>query len=244
MITTEASRQAEHPTFYDPHLAMLARVSGRTLLIVFLVAVAASALPFYPRSLEWSIQFSNRIVEFTSFAFVGVAFLRIASFLVPIPDPIEEPVKAMQLARQRDTAIRLCRLGMLSLLLLSLWQGVILFRGLNLIDQERLSLSQQLSQSISRTEQSIRQAPAGVVEKELQRLQTAQLKTFTQGVSDTEQQRQALLKTLQAEKKQISLNVSKQTGNKLFDVVISTVRRVAFCVAFIVGFQAMGKRLY
>jgi hypothetical protein len=233
------------PAHIDPHLAMLARVSGRTLLIIFLVVVTSSAVPFYPRSFEWGNQFSNRIVETTSFAFVGVAFLRFASVLVPSPDPIEEPRQAMQLARQRDGAIRLCRLGIISLLLLSFWQVVLLLQGVSRIDQQRTSLSKQLGQRISQTEQSIRQAPAGVVEQEWQRFQAAQPQGVApQGISGTEQQRQALIKTLEAEQKQIGLNVSKQVGETLFGVVITTLRRLALCMAFILGFQAMSRRLY
>lgn len=232
------------PAHIDPHLAMLARVSGRTLLVIFLVAVAFALVPFNPLSLDWGTQFSNRIVESLSFAFVGIAFLRFASFLVPSPDPIEEPKKARQLARQRDSAIRLCRLGINALLLLCLWQGVLFLQGLSRIDQERTALSNQLSQRITQTEESIRQAPAGVLEQEWQRFRAAQPQARSQGMSGPEQQRQALLKALDEEQKQISQNVSRQSGQKVFGVLVTTARRLGFCLVFILGFRALSKRLY
>ena len=63
-MTTPGNRASgSAPAYIDPHLAMLVRVSGRTLLLIFLVAVAAAIVPFNPRSLDWGIQFSNRIVQ-------------------------------------------------------------------------------------------------------------------------------------------------------------------------------------
>ena len=244
MTSPGNSASGSAPAYIDPHLAMLVRVSGRTLLLIFLLAVAAAVVPFYPRSLDWGTQFSNRIVESLSFAFVGIAFLRFASFLVPSPDPIEEPEQAMRLARQRDSAIRLCRLGINALLLLSLWQGVLFLQSLSRIDQERTALSNNLSQRITQTEQSIRQAPAGLVEQEWQRLRAAQPPARSQGISGPEQQREALLKALDEEQKQISQNVSRQSGQKLFGVLITTARRLGFCLVFILGFRALSKRLY
>jgi len=232
------------PAYIDPHLAMLARVSGRTLLWIFLLSVAATIVPFNPRSLDWGTNLSNRIVEALSFAFVGIAFLRFACFLVPSPDPIEEPEQAIQLAVQRDSAIRLCRLGIYALLLLSIWQGVMFMQSLNGIDQERTALASQLSQHITQTEQSIRQAPADQVAREWQQLKAEQPQARSQGISGPEQQRQALLKAFDDEQKQFRQNMTKEANQKLFSVVITTVRRLAFCLLFILGFQALSRRLY
>jgi hypothetical protein len=121
---------------------------------------------------------------------------------------------------------------------------VLFLQSLSRIDQERTALSNNLSQRITQTEQSIRQAPVGLVEQEWQRFRAAQPPARSQGISGPEQQREALLKALDEEQKQISQNVSRQSGQKLFGVVITTARRLGFCLVFILGFRALSKRLY
>lgn len=228
----------------DPHLAMVARVSGRTLLGVFLVVVITSMVPFTPRSLDWGVQFSSRIIEFTSFAFVGVAFLRLASFLGSSPDAAENPVEAMQLARQRDGAQRLCRLGVISLVLLTVWQVLLFFGTLSILDQQNATLSTQLSRRLNQVEQSMRQAPAAAVQQQWQSLLAGKTPGLNPAISDPEQQRKALLEVLGREQKQTNLNLLKQKGEKRFSLVITTIRRLALTIAFIVGFQALGRRLH
>jgi len=227
----------------DPHLAMLARVSGRTLLSVFLVVVVTSVVPFAPRSLDWGVQFSTRVIEFTSFAFVGVAFLRFASFLSGSPDPAEDPEGAMQLARQRSGALRLCQLGVISLVLLSIWQVVLFFGTLSLLDQQNAALSAQLGQRLSQVEQSLQQAPEAVVQQQWQRLVAAKAPGLNPALSDPQQQRKALQEALGREEKQANLNVIKQGGEKRFNLVVTTIRRLALSVAFSAGFHALSRRI-
>lgn len=226
----------------DPHLPMLVRVTGRTMLIVFVVVVLTSMLPLSPRSPVWGVQLSTRIIEVTSFAMVGVACLRFASFLEPIPDYAIAPQKAMQVARRRDGALRFCRLGVISLALLALWQVVLLFSNLAIVDRENAALSGQLRGRIGEAEKLVSEAPGSMVQQQWQQLTAAKAPGFSPAISAPEQQRQALLSKLRADQKKVDLDLIRKTGQARFDLLLSTFRRLALCAAFIIGFFALGRR--
>jgi len=154
---------------------LLARACGRTLLLAFLVLVITAAVPFQPRSLAWASQLSGRIVDTASFPLLGVALLRLASLLQPEPDPLSEPTEAMALALERDGALRLCRLGVISLGLLAVWQIPLLFGSFTTMDQQGVARSSELNQRIGQGEQTIRKAPPAEIQREWQRLRAGRL---------------------------------------------------------------------
>jgi hypothetical protein len=231
------------PALFDPHLPMLVRVTGRTMLVVFAVVVLTSLLPLSPRSPAWGVGVSTRIIEVTSFALVGVACLRVASFLEPLPDYDLAPDKAMQVLRRRNGALRFCHLGVISLALLALWQVVLLLTNTSRIEQELAALSSQVSTRIAQTEQQISQASAAAVQQQWQQLTAARTPGISPAISAPEQQRQALLNKLKADQKQADRNLSQRGNQERFSLVISTLRRLALCVAFILGFHALGRRI-
>jgi hypothetical protein len=94
---------------------LVVRACGRTFILAFRLLVIVAVLPFQPRSLPWATQISSRIIDTASFALLGVALLRLTSFLQSKPDPLTDRRAALALARQRDGALRLCRLGVISL---------------------------------------------------------------------------------------------------------------------------------
>ena len=179
----------------------------------------------------------------TSFALVGVACLRVASFLEPLPDYDLAPDKAMQVLRRRNGALRFCHLGVISLALLALWQVVLLLTNTSRIEQELAALSSQVSTRIAQTEQQISQASAAAVQQQWQQLTAARTPGISPAISAPEQQRQALLNKLKADQKQADRNLSQQGNQERFSLVISTLRRLALCVAFILGFHALGRRI-
>jgi hypothetical protein len=154
---------------------LLARACGRTLLLAFLVLVITAAVPFQPRSLTWASQLSGRIVDTASFPLLGVALLQLATLLQPEPDPLSEPTEAMALALERDGALRLCRLGVISLGLLAVWQIPLLFGSFTTMDQQGVARSSELNQRIGQGEQTIRKAPPAEIQREWQRLRAGRL---------------------------------------------------------------------
>jgi len=163
------------PAALNPRVPLLARACGRTLLLAFLVLVITAAVPFQPRSLTWASQLSGRIVDTASFPLLGVALLQLATLLQPEPDPLSEPREAMALSRQRNGALRLCRLGVISLGLLAVWQIPLLFGSFTTMDQQGVARSSELNQRIGQGEQTIRKAPPAEIQREWQRLRAGRL---------------------------------------------------------------------
>ena len=198
----------------SPQLPMLARACGRTLMLAFLVLVAAAALPLQPRSLVWATQISSRIIDTASFPLLGVGLLRLASFLQPEPDPLSDPKEAMALARQRDGALRLCRLGVFSLFLLAAWQIPLLIGSFTSLDQQNVIRAGELNQRISQGEQSIRQAPPTQIQSEWQRLRAAGAPGITAEIRDPEQQRRILLAQLEREQQQLGRTLGSRATTR------------------------------
>jgi len=204
----------------NPQVPLVVRACGRTLIIAFLVLVIVAVLPFQPRSLAWASQISSRIIDTASFALLGVALLRLASFLLPEPDPLSEPRQAMALARQRDGALRLCRLGAISLSLLAIWQIPLLLGSITSLEQQNLARSNQLKQQLSQGEQTIREAPPAVIQREWQRL----------------------LEQLEQQQQQLGRTISNQDGQGRFALMRNILRNLALCAVYIGGFLAIGRR--
>lgn len=230
------------PAALNPRVPLLARACGRTLLLAFLVLVITAAVPFQPRSLTWASQLSGRIVDTASFPLLGVALLQLATLLQPEPDPLSEPREAMALARQRNGALRLCRLGVISLGLLAVWQIPLLFGSFTTMDQQGVARSSELNQRIGQGEQTIRQAPPAEIQREWQRLRAAGAPGISADIRDPEQQRQLLLEQLERQQQQLGRAIGDQEGQRRFVVVRNSLRIFALCGIYIAGFQAMGRR--
>ena len=227
----------------NPQVPLVVRACGRTLIFAFLVLVIAAVLPLQPRSLAWATQISSRIIDTASFALLGVALLRLASFLQPEPDPRNEPREAMALARQRDGALRLCRLGAICLGLLAILQIPLLLGSITSLDEQNLAQSNQLKQQLSQAEETIREAPPAVIQREWQRLGAARAPGLSQEIRDPEQQRQLLLEQLEQQQQQLSRTIGNQNGQGRFALVRNILRNLALCAVYIAGFQTMGRRL-
>jgi hypothetical protein len=230
------------PLVLNPQVPRVVRACGRTLMLAFLVLVIAAALPLQPRSLAWATQFSSRIIDTASFPLLGVALLRLASVLQPEPDPFSEPREARALVRQRNGALRLCRLGAISLLLLALWQVPLLIGSVTSLDQQNALRARELNQRISQGEQSIRQAPPAENQREWQRLSAAGAPGISAEISDPQLQRQILLAQLEQEQKQLGNPIGIQDGQSRFVVLRNGLRNLALCAVYIAGFLAMGRQ--
>jgi len=226
----------------DPKVAVLARVCGRTLFLAFVVVILAATLPFQPISLAWGTQFSSFVVDAASLPLLGVGLLRLATLLQPEPDPQSERKEALTLAKQKDAALLLCRLGMISLALLAVWQIPLMFGSIATLEQQNQLRSGQLNQRISQGEETIRRAPAAVIDREWQRLNAAGAPGITPNIRDPEQQRQVLLKQLQRQQQQLGRTIGTRDLQGRFLVVRNSLRNMALSGVYIASFLAIGKR--
>lgn len=105
-------------------------------------------------------QLSSRILDGAFFPLVGVTLLRYGSLAEPTPEPRSERREAMQVARRRDNAVRLCRLGVISLSLLAVWQFALFMGSLATLDQRSNSQSVEVAQSPRQAERSMMLQPS------------------------------------------------------------------------------------
>lgn len=217
-----------------PRLPLLARTTGLTLMVVFGLIVIASALPITPRSIPWAGLVSNRIIDATSLALVGVALLRFATLLEPQPEPKAGRQQALSWARRRDQALGLARLGMVGLALLAIGQIPLFMVSVNALDRESNARSAQLSQGLAQAEQLVRRAPADQLQQQWQQQNPA----AAPQLFNAQTQRQALLKQIQGQQRQAGITIKKRTDELRFQLVRDIVRNVliglTYCAAFLV----------
>lgn len=131
-------------------------------------------------------QISNRILDAGVLPLLGVTLLRTACFLESGVDSRRDPVAAKRLLRQRESARRLIRIGIGSLLLLAIWQLPLFIGSLNLIDQQRMFESRQLSDKLTTAEQALRQASQAMVDETWKQFVVAGLSSSRQIIRDRE----------------------------------------------------------
>jgi hypothetical protein len=230
------------PPVLDPKVAVLARACGRTLFLAFVVVILAASLPFKPLSLAWGTQFSTFLVDVAFLPLLGVGLLRLATLVQPQPDLKSERKEALAIAKQKDAALLLCRSGIISLALLAVWQIPLMFGTIATLEQQNQLRSGQLNQRISQGEEMIRRAPAALIEREWQRLNTAGAPGITPDIRDPEQRRQVLLKQLESRQQQLGRTIGTRDIQGRFLIVKNSLRNLALCGVYIAGFLAMSKR--
>ena len=157
-------------------------------------------------------------------------------------DPLTDRRDALALARQRDGALRLYRLGLISLALQAAWQIPLLLGSITSLEQQKLARSNQLKQQLIQGEQTIREAPPRVIQWEWQRLSATGTPGLSQDIRDPEQQRQPLLEQLEQQQQQLGRTISNQDGQGRFALVHNILRNLALSAVYIAGFQTMGRR--
>lgn len=220
----------------NPLLPMLARVCGRTLLLGFVLNLFFVMVPLNLGSAVWGAEFSSRIVDSASIALVGVALLCCAAFVQLMPDPELEPLAARNLARQRGFALRLCRLGMVSLVLLALWQLPLLLGSTGLLNQRSVTEAARLSPVVERVERSIREAPPAAIEQRWQQLRAADAPGLQGAGGSTEQKRRAMLAAIAAREQQLEGSISSRGNQVRVSMVRDALRRIGLCLIYAGGF--------
>lgn len=228
----------------DPHLQNFARVCGSTLLAIFVVSVVGAALPLNLGSPEWGTQLSNRIIDNGPLALIGVGLLRAAGFLLPDPepDPELEPAKAEQLARSRNKTVLLTEAGVISLALLALWHLPLFIGSLSLVEIQNSDQITQIEARYEQTEAALRAATPAQLNTEWQRLRNSGVPNLSAAAAP-EQQRKALLKRLEGQRKQATRTVVENKNLSTFSLLRNAIRSLVICILYIGAFFALGRRL-
>lgn len=230
----------------DPRLAMLLWVCGKTLILVFVIIVMTTMLPLRQPSVEWGTQLSSRIIDAAFLPLIGVALLRVGSLLQPWPDASADPAIAVRHARRRHSALQFTRRGALSLSLLAVWHVPLFLGSVTLIDQRNAAETLALSHRLQRDELTIRQASAAEIQRRWQELshsEDGQLPTdIRPGISNPEEQREALISQIQTQQLESSRNASRRGNEARSALVHNALRNLILCLAYVAGFLALGRR--
>lgn len=227
----------------SPQLPSIAQLCGRSLIFVFLVTLIAGFFPINIQSPIWGSQLSNLILDGGVLPLLGVALLRVASSLQFAGDSKGDREASLRLSKRRQAVLRLSRIGVISMVLLAIWQ-VILFGGnIDQVDQQRTARSQQLSQRLTAAEQSLREAPQSAVDQAWQRLNAAGVAELPGASTNQKGQREALLERIRAEQQKASAAVSQQGAQARFTLMRNLARNLLLCAIYITAFRGLGKGL-
>lgn len=225
-------------------LPELARVCGRTLLLVFVVSMFFAMFPLNLGSPLWGSQLSSRIIDSASIALVGVTLLSGAAVLEQNPEDSDRaPRRGARISHQRASVMRLCRLGVIALALLAVWQLPLLLSNTIQINQRNLSQSARISPAMAKADQFLRQASAAELERPWQRFIASGAPGLKQPVSGTEQKREVLLAAIKADQRQLERTMNIQVDKARLAVVRDSLRRIALCVIYGGGFFALRRSL-
>lgn len=233
---TFMSSASPTPPVLEPTVARLARLCGRTLLIAFGIIILGAALPLQAASSTWGTQFSSIIVDSAFLALLGVAMLGLAT-----PPPKEQDYRSKRrnsnwLIKPKDGILLLCRAGVVGLVLLAVWQIPLMMGSIAAFERQIQARAGQLNERISQGEQTIRRAPAALIQREWQRLAAARAPGISPEINDPEKQRQLLLKQVERQQQQLDRTIGSRDGQGRFLVMRNSLRIMALCAAYITGF--------
>ena len=118
----------------------------------------------------WGSQLSSRIIASASIALVGVTLISSAAVIEQNPEDSDRaPRRGARISHQRAFVMRLCRLGVIALVLLAVWQLPLLLSNTTQINQRNLSQSVRISPAMAKADQFLRQASVAELERPWQR---------------------------------------------------------------------------
>jgi hypothetical protein len=240
----------------------LVRRCGLVLFAVFLLTVATALLPLRLQSIDWGLRLAQSIVNSASLALVGVGLLRYAAFLeLQFPaesksDPqapygtsgkqhISDGRKKSQARTKKSKTNfgirRLALAGAIGLLLLSAWQYVLFFRGLDSIAAQALSVSTSSDKQVKNIELVIAKAPDLRVDAEWKRLQSSLSPPSTATALDTAAKRKQLLAELQNYSQQSTKALQQQSAGARWNLGLEVLRTSLMATIYAWGFYGLYK---
>lgn len=224
-------------------LPKLARVCGLTLLLVFVISVFFAVFPLNLRSPLWGSQLSSRIIDSASIALVGVTLLGGAAVIEKNSEDSARDPRRARSTRQCASVMRLCRIGVISLVLLAIWQLALLLGNTIQINQSNLSRSGRIAPALAKAEQFLRQASAAELDRPWQQFIASGAPGLKQPVNGVEQKREVLLATIKSNQRQVERTLKSQADQARLAVVRDSIRRLALCLIYGSGFFLLGRSL-
>lgn len=239
----------------------IVRRCGRVLLAVFLLTVATALFPLRLQSIDWGLRLTQSIINSASLALVGVGLLRYAAFLEsqasaePKPDP-QTPynslgnqetsgrIKSQERTKRRKTEFGIRRLalaGTIGLLLLSAWQLINFFRGLDSISTQSLSAVTRSDKQVQNIELNIQNAPDLRVDAEWKRLQSRLAPPSTTTPLDAAGKRKQLLAELQKYRQQSTKALQQQASTARWNLGLEILRSSLIATIYAWGFYGLHK---
>ncbi len=224
-------------------LSKLARVCGLTLLLVFAISVFFAVFPLNLRSPLWGSQLSSRIIDSASLALVGISLLGGADVIEQNSKDSARNPRRGRSARQFAFVMRLCRIGVISLALLAIWQLPLLLGNTIQINQSSLTQSGRISPALAKAEQFLRQASAAELDKPWQQFIASGAPGLKQPANGIEQKREVLLATIKSNQRQVERTLKSQVDQARLAVVRDSLRRIALCMIYGSGFFLLRRSL-
>lgn len=216
------------------------RLLGRALIAAFCVSIVAFALPFQPRSPNWGVLLSNRIVDEFPLILAGVALLRFSA-MNDVRKANESDETDDTDALERDQGSRwISRISLIGIGLIALWQVILFFGILRDIDQQSASVLTQINQRASKLSELVQRAPDSAIQRLLQESRKA---LGNKAAKPNTSPLQELSENIQRQT-QISINTTYANANQAkFRLTKDTGRILLLCLIYGIALYGMASIL-
>jgi hypothetical protein len=232
-----------------------ARITGRALLYAFIATIAAALFPLELGSPDWGRRLSTLIVDASSLPLVGLALLRYAASLelnAAAENSEDGPDRSDPAGPQFDprglvpspaerTVHRLAQAGFIGLLLLAIWQVLLWFGALNLIDGQDLDRFNQVQAQSKALEQRLKEAPAAALEQAWRQAQGSSAPSLDSPVPTPLVQRQDILARLKAEQAKAVESGSEAVNRARFGLTRDSLRIILMAVIYAWAFYGIAR---
>lgn len=230
--------------------------SGAALVVVYVLTVLATALPFDAANLAWGQGLSRVIVDAASLPLVGLALVRyslhLRSRLLPRSGGDSEGSGRSsrsstarlreRLERWRQLVKRLALAGVVGMVLLAAWQPPLFFRAVGVIDRQLDAASSRESANFVALEKALGQAPAADVQQAWTDFRSANPAPATPQQPAVEQQRKQLRSAAQSRNAQVLERFEKDAGVVRFIEGRDRLRVLLVALVYAAAFWAFLKR--
>lgn len=183
-------------------------------MLVFLITVLATAIPFQITSLAWGINLSTRVVDAGSLALVGLCLVRYGDHVQ------SQSATSGQFSPLRFK--RLCRLlaiaGSSTLILLAIWQVPLFLTALQGIDRQAAVASTQAVHRFDAIAEALRQASPAQIAQGWEQLKRQSAQAPQLGEQSTASQREQLLGRAEEESQNQLMNLREQAASARFQL--------------------------
>ena len=231
------------------------RITGRALLLAFIATVATALFPLELGSPDWGRRLSTLIVDASSLPLVGLALLRYAASLElnaaaensddgpdrSDPDGPQFDHRGLFPSPAERTVHRLAQAGFIGLLLLAIWQVLLWFGSLNLIDGQDLARFNQLQAQSKALEQRLREAPPAALEQAWRQAQGSSAPSLGSPLPTPQVQRQELSARLKAEQAKAVESGSEAVNRARFSLTRDSLRIILMAVIYAWAFYGIAR---